>query len=82
MLGFIGLFMEVDISLKKLKDRRNMKSVPVENSDYFHAIASLVEVGHLRNSPKINENIIRCIFFQSQFEYIEIIMKSIDYLYL
>ncbi len=60
-LVFIGLFMEVNISLKKAKDRKNMKAVPFENLDYFHAIACLGEVGHLENFPKIYEKISRCI---------------------
>ncbi len=86
-LVFIGLLMEVNISLKKAKDRKNVKAVPVENLDYFHAIACLGEVGHLQNSPKINEKVSRCICciidkMKSQIEYIEMIMKSLEYLYL
>ncbi len=78
-LAFIGLFMEVDLGFKKLEDRKGMKSVPVGNLEYFNGIASLVD--------KINEKISRCICciidkIKSQNEYIEMIMKCIDYLYL
>ncbi len=61
---------------ERRKTEKSIKSVPVENSDYFHAIASLVDVGHLQNSPKINEKIVRYICYKSPIEYIEIIMKS------